>query len=422
MVNAQQLESTLQTLWYELAANPRSRALVIARTVSVHGDEGLKRQFAAKLAAATPLCDELTQALHTIESSLTTPHIRQFEIPVTKPNVKQVTTEPLRVDPELGRLSIALQLASIFRVWVIARELVRGEQGAGKLKKRHIFEALGSYGLSYTKTHFDRLIKAGMGIFWNSDRKTLYFRSPQFVAVQLIRKAAGSAATSTNRPGVRDVYLPVTGSLEQWEAMIYAGWLSYRNNPTISREVLSKLFGRSADTLRRWEENRLSNIVTKRTNYAQCPDHTGELFDYIPDHAQAYLANRRANGQRIEEVRLYWRIPNTYQVTGIREHPRKGQARKVRKLVNDELEQPADIRRGGLPSSKLYFDDTKHLLAYNKKHGVKLRYLWRGENLYQKGMFEPTLTGYGETFARERASFKKEKKYFARLKERRKSL
>jgi hypothetical protein len=203
------------------------------------------------------------------------------------------------------------------------------------------------------------------------------------------------------------VVLSPSGSLEQWEATIYAGWLYHRNNPTIARETLEGLFGRSADTLRHWENTRLEKIISTRSNYAQCDSvETWERFR--PETTLSYIA-RTKDGNK---ARFLWQISNSYSVKGIKEHPHRGMSKKVRKAVNHQLRQPVNLWRDGSPSRKLYYDSAKRLKAHLKTDdGVY--YLWRGENRHSHGIFEATATGVWETHAKERVSFSQERKVWS---------
>jgi hypothetical protein len=181
--------------------------------------------------------------------------------------------------------------------------------------------------------------------------------------------------------------------------MLYAGWLAYRNNPTLARETLAQLFKRSPDTLRAWERQHLGRLVKVRANYTQCPHPNLDDAAYaesIPAHSQAYQGYQRRGGRWVAVVRLYWRTCNTYQVTGIRQHPRKGQAPQVRKRINAVLDQPASERRGGWLRSKRYFDSAEGLRRHVQKHGG-VYYLWRGENRKGYGIFELNRDGFWRT-------------------------
>ena len=145
--------------------------------------------------------------------------------------------------------------------------------------------------------------------------------------------AAHIGRIERNRPGTREMYVPVAGSLEQWEAQLYAAWFAYRNNPTISRSELSHLFGRDKTTLRHWEQARLAGQLTVRHNYAQCPN-VDEFFQHIPHYATSYTAWVRWKGAPRKIARIRWQLPNTYLVGAIKQHHKKGQASKVRRRVN----------------------------------------------------------------------------------------
>ena len=323
--------------------------------------------------------------------------------------VLQPDTPSLRADPELGRVCVCLYRAAEFRLYTIARDLTRQANGSGKVSRRRLCQTLEFYQITYSRRHLNRLFKAGDGLFWRLTSTHLYITNPGRAAALLAAKAPEHF--STNLPGVRDVYLSPSGSLEQWEAAIYAGWLTHRENPTISRPALEKLFNRSSDTLRRWEQDRLDDVVAIRTNYAQCPNPTGEFHRYLPDHSQPYLANVKFNGAWVQQPRVYWRLPNSYQTKKIRQHPHKGQASKVRKAVNASLDRPADRKRGGDHELRRYFDNAKHLKDFTARHG-SIGYIWRGENRRKAGVFEINRNGFPLTYPKERASFAEEGMYF----------
>ena len=112
----------------------------------------------------------------------------------------------------------------------------------------------------------------------------------------------------TNIPGARDVYIRVGGDLGDFKAQIYAGWLEYREAPTIARDTLCKLFAVSRDTLRNWEQ-RLGAELEIISNYGQTaidPRQDERVADFIPEHSYNYVTRR---GQ----IRIRWRQPNTYR-------------------------------------------------------------------------------------------------------------
>ena len=328
-----------------------------------------------------------------------------WSLPIGGDFVASSKTPTIRTDPELARISIGLNLASQFRLWVIARHLNRPEDGSGKVTKKQLKAILREFGIKYTRQHLRRLIKSGVNLFWYEDRHFLYLRSWQNVARELTQIAIeGNQNLLSNKAGVTDVLLSPIGTLEQWEATIYAGWLYHRDNPIISRETLEKLFNRTPETLRRWEQTRLQKTLTIQKNYAQCA-----LMDTVdkvnPERLNSYVAKTNEG----LKLRLIWQMPNSYKVRGIKEHQHRGQSKKVRKAVNIQLQQPANLWRGGSPVCKLYYNSSKKLKSHLKKYdGVY--YLWRGRNRHKHGIYEATETGVWETQVNERVQFGTERR------------
>lgn len=306
----------------------------------------------------------------------------------------------IRIDPELARIAIGLNLASQFRLWVVGRHINRPENGSGKVSKKQLKATLKEFGVNYTRQHLRRLIKSDMGLFWDEDRHFLYLRSWQHVARKLTQMAVDTNRDLLlNRAGVRDVLLSPSGTLEQWESNIYAGWLYHRDNPIISRETLEKLFNRTPETLRRWEQTRLQGKITIQKNYAQCT--FMDTVDKVnPERLNSYVAKTDEGAK----LRLIWQLPNTYKTKGIKEHTARGQSQKVRKAVNIQLQQPANDWRGGLPVARLYYESSR-ILKSHLKDNEGVFYLWRGRNRHEHGIYEATETGICETKAGERVQF-----------------
>jgi hypothetical protein len=338
--------------------------------------------------------------------------VQQFlgRVPVSDESPPAAEAEPIRTEPELGRICVGGYCGSEFRLWTICRHLTREGDGSGKVSKKALRAILERFGISYTRQHLNRLLAAGNRLFWNLSKRSIYLRNPTYIATRLIALYPDLAVT--NRPGVRDVYLSPAGSLEQWEAMIYIGWLTHREGLTISREELERLFNRDQETLRRWEQTRLSGMITVRRNFAQADPR--QIPFTPPLHSQPYVAEVHTASGIETAIRVYWQLPNTYDPHGIRQHPYKGQARKTRKAANNCFDPPADERRGGMHRLKRYFDSGESLRSYTQQHQTQ-GYLWRGENRQGVGMFEPSENGFGVTTARERAGFKTERRLFYRL-------
>lgn len=319
-----------------------------------------------------------------------------------------------RIDPELGRLAIALHLSAQLRAWMIIRDEVREAAGSGWIERSRLVEALDAQGIHYTERHLRRLLLdtpdhlreknvSIEGLFWDVTRKRIYMRSWVHVAKGLtsLAQIAQVGRIERNRPGAREMYIPVQGDIEQWEAEVYAAWFAYRNNPVISRAELCVLFGRDKTTLRRWEKTHLQHKLTVVKNFSQCPSYE-RFYNHIPQHAHTYVAYARHGNRRLKVQRIRWQIPNTYKAGAVKQHYKKGQAAKVRRRVNMvAVTLPADERRGGWP--RLYFDKAETLKQFVDKHpDGEPRYVWRGLNTRDAGIWEINQDGFPLTHHAER--------------------
>ena len=411
----------LQHLWHALAANPRNRAPVIARLLVNHApdDAAAIQRYVDLISQATPPSNERDDALRLLKPNPILAHIQIVEKP----------ERLLRVDPEIGRLCIALDCAAELRLWVVGRELSRQAGGSGVISRKALRNRLAASGVRCTPRHFNRLLAQGAGYFWRLEGKQIYLRAGIKLAPDLVMQALEKGiALGGNLPGVREVYLDVSGTIEGWEAMVYAGWLAhrgYKHDPTIARATLSQLFNRHPNTMRRWEADRLAAIVSKRHNFAQCAD-PERYFPFLPSYSQAYVAHIRFKGQVRQEVRLRWQLPNTYH-SEINAHVHRGQASKIRRAVNAVF--PAPEKRGGpLP---LYLPTPEKLKRLYRSLKFRLGllgdvnrpvYLYLGDHCRTgQGMFEITNTGFWFTHPNERASMIDEYVYFAALEQRMRS-
>lgn len=373
-------------------------------------------EFSAGLAAYRKLAAAATQFARLAD------HIPQVQPPA---RAEGKTPEPaaaglsVRADPELGRLAVALNKAGEFRVWLVARHFFGRP---GWVERQQLKQVLEAQRIA-SRRHVDRLLQEGEGLFWGcSPTGRIYLRSYVKVAEQLTRLARDTnpQLVATNVPGARDVYLRVGGSLGAFKAQVYAGWLTYREAPKISRRVLAGLFGCSQETLRNWERE-LGSSLAVVTNYAQCaadPRLDDRAASHIPDHSYAYVTSR---GQ----VRIRWRQPNSYNPKAIRQHPHKGQSRKARtravlaawyqpvELCAHELTTLAFDRSHRVP--RRYFATSQALKAFlnrlrrrNRGQPLVPRYIYRGEDRNGHGIWELSFDGEVVTSANERMGIRRE--------------
>lgn len=224
---------------------------------------------------------------------------------------------------------------------------------------------------------------------------------------------------------LKDVRLSLGGSLEQFEARLYLGWLAAKDDPKIARATLSRLFNRDKRTLRRWEKRLGEKKLQRIEAYAQIAD---PQETYFPEHSFTYVAAvRDGPGAPVElKERVAWQLPNTYRTSGIRQHTKRGQGRKVlAKSKTSAGLQPLDVkaegtrRNPGLPRNpRHYFESGKRLRSVSRKYGEATdhrRYLWLGVNRRGHQIYEPSENGFPETYANERAGGKAEGRHLGRL-------
>ncbi len=347
MLDQAELKQQLNDLWQALAANPRNRALTMSHTVDHHGDTALRQEYARRIVEETPVSPERHEALLRLAPL---PALVQPLLPPTPaPLPAEAPANRLRVDAEMGRLAIALDMAAEFRLWQIARDLTRSSGGSGVVEKAALTAHMSALGVRYTPRHFNRLLQQGTGLLWQRRGSTLYLRSVVKVGVALAEAAqAAGIPLGDNLPGVLEMWVEVGGSLEAWEGRLYATWLGMRGKADgiqIARETLAGLFQRTANTLRRWEAAHLGDQVQVEANYAQCGD-LERYYDHIPEHATAYVAQYRdGDGVPRAVIRVRWQMVNTYRAA-VEPHAHRGQSKRIRAAART-VEQPVQPKRGG---------------------------------------------------------------------------
>jgi hypothetical protein len=333
----------------------------------------------------------------------------------------------LAIDPELARLALGLNKTGEYFVWCVAHHHF-GEPGHTSRDQLH--QKIQDTGVIVSRRHFNRLLKQGDDLLWGLDNYgKVYLRGWEKVADRLTQVARQThpQLIQTNLPGARRVFITTGDNLTHFKAQIYAGWLTYRQDPTIARDTLATLFNCTKATLRNWEKT-LGPQLKTTPNYAQTaldPKKHNQIADYIPPHSYNYVTQQ---GQ----IRIRWRQPNTYHTSGIREHAHKGQARKARTAaVKTAWYQPVEL---GAPTNlpypveklafdrshrvpKQYFQSPEELqrllkrLAKKGKPGATPqtpRYVYLGPDQYRQGIWELSLDGYVSTKATERLSIKAE--------------
>lgn len=287
-------------------------------------------------------------------------------------NSRTIVTQEALLDPELGRLAVALHKAAFLRLWLIGHLLSKRRGGCGWIlidDLRSYLDDLPHY--TITRRHFRRLLQRGENVFWRRTDDRLYLTGIARLAEDLMIDAGLQSRESliqTNAPGdLKSVYVSLDGSHEELEAQIYRSWLAAKRSKTLSRDLLEDLWGRSANTLRTWESAHLSHDLTVIPSFAlvsgpETPIYRGA--DYHPAmHSRVY------------------QLPNTYAASA-RQHPRNGQRRKVQQAVTGPLEAV------GADTRKLYFQSVSSLQSHVKRHAEHyLRFAFvaraRGANYFK---------------------------------------
>lgn len=308
-----------------------------------------------------------------------------------------------RADAETVRLAVALKLDTQARLWLICRRIAtERHHGDDWLLLNELETFLPDAGIEYHKKHFHALLRAGNDIFWRyrPDSEKLFFIGARKVAVTLAEMAAeADPDLLTNLPGTRDVYLPLSGSIEEFRAMALAGWIASRELTTpIATATLAQLFGRTERTIRRWRKNRLEGALEAIPAYAQAT-----APEQLPGHEYHYATN---DG----DVRYRRRLPNAYS-SKIEKHAHKGQARKVRAAVQkSNVVQPVIFCADGQSRERLYWTDSKRLQRAIRRYCLMDgRYLQAGFDRNGHLIFDFTQDGHQRTTASERASWREER-------------
>ena len=242
-------------------------------------------------------------------------------------------TDCLRCDPELARIAVGVKHAYLFQRWLVLAELNRttGKQG---YTRAEFDTALRQYGVKGCDAYNARLLRRGHGFYWTLHNDMVYPSSYVSVAKELIKHAARHGLHdlyATNAPGsMRPMYIRVSGTAADFEAVTLNAWYAARNNPTISRMAICALFNRSEGTLRQLERRAGIQITT---NMVETTD--SSAVPLKPDGSlRSDVYRTIENGRTV----YHYRLANTYTSTRCKQHCHRGQSRKVSYLFKQWIE------------------------------------------------------------------------------------
>lgn len=322
----------------------------------------------------------------------------------------------IRIDPEIARLAVAMRRDSELRLWMVLK-FISGAS-SGYMGADGLYEQVCQVVRDYTRRHFNRLLAAGAGTFWNvDDRRRVFLWGGAALARNLVRLAPPQLVSS-NPPGARDMLIPVGNSIQEFRAHCLGAWYAHRENPTISRARLAALWGRDADTLRRWErlivtsQRGKSLMVAHNYGQALVSQEQSAGIPSILDNP-SIRHNFAWGGQSL----ITLQISNTYFVHGYRQAPARGRGWKRHQTALDLLEQlpmnagQSPVWRGvGSRCERLYWETGKQLETHNRRADEPARaWVYIGQD--RRGFRRWSLTeGYPDTRpddrARGRAAFR----------------
>lgn len=234
------------------------------------------------------------------------------------------------VDVEAYRWSYAAGQGPHFMLYSLAAHLAENN--------RVSIDALAA-AAGHSQSYFYELlalsaIEAGKSLFYGGrDGQWLYLRSQKKIGARLALLLLENdlhKVLDGRRPGIRRRYV----SIHAEHAEMWAAWLDSKRNRRLSRQVEIQLWNVTDTTVRRWDKE--AGIEAQR-NYAQTADLRDER---VPADREDYMVAQQ-DGQLV----AMWQQANTYHVKQtFREHPHRGQSRKVRKAISAVLstEQPAN--------------------------------------------------------------------------------
>lgn len=349
----------------------------------------VRQQFAAtQRASNTPLAQNIRKIAETIV--------------ISAPVDERPQSNTIAGDPELARLAVGLNEAPQFRLWLVLLQMVR-DTNINYVLRADLEAMLRKYGITVSERNLRRWLKHGHGLFWNVTEKRIYFAGYKTVSIRLVERAVHKKLPdliSTNRPGKRSMYFDVSGSLQQFEANVYAAWIAFRENPTIARSTLSALFNREPRILRQWDKSANIDVITNEAQFA--PDYFAE----VPEHGYMYQA---ALGNGRSETRFRARMVNSYHAPQIKQHGKRGQSRRVFHAVGKYLEsiestgkceqgRGSNTSTGGLkPTGRRYFADSTKARRSAKHKGDRQRYIALGMNKNQQMVWDYTTDGRQRT-------------------------
>jgi hypothetical protein len=288
----------------------------------------------------------------------------------------------IAADNELARIAMALKLTVLFRLWLILHQLARLTKRQG-FTQDELVQKMHELNVKHEDSNLIRNIHRGHRLFWELDGNTgmIYPAGYVSLALRLVKRAYAFDFWDifiTNIAGrSKDMYLDVSGSAADFESTILAGWHASKNNPTISRFVLTHLFNRDVRTMRKLEKR--AGIKTVH-NVAHTYDPSLVPLDDDGNLRWDVETYQDRAGRTV----YAFTMSNTYHAPRVRQHHRWGQNRRARAVINNLMEKfelPSSRRGTGQPGklntdrTRQYFETGKSARGSFKKFGDQPRHI-----------------------------------------------
>ena len=208
--------------------------------------------------------------------------------------------------PELNRIALKLKIDAEYVLWCVLRHKVTTDGLSGHFTKEAAYTIALESGLGWTRRNFNRIIAAGRDTFWGTDTERLYIRS--FKRVYKLLADDNAAAI----PSSMFVRIKAHRSALKRRAELYWSWFMARSEQSISRGILTELFGLSADQQRDYERELGSRLLIKSNFCHIDADLYSTRLKYIPTYAYAFIQEKFHN-DTIELINVIaYQMPNTY--------------------------------------------------------------------------------------------------------------
>ena len=197
--------------------------------------------------------------------------------------------------PELTRACRFTHETTLLRAWLCLRAK---SEGAGIMPLPVAAEFLTS-AFGWSPQYTAKILDRG-GWWWLSTDK----RGTRFIRLMSVWRIAERLNTPPGHP-VSITWEELTSGHQAFSAACYAAWIALgrHGERTISRQTLTKLWGVTSPTQRRWEAK---GKVRSRKNCARLPKPTIETLSRYPDCDDPRV-------RQYPDGSLWIQLPNTYQ-------------------------------------------------------------------------------------------------------------